>query len=128
MTLPICEFRGDPTTIRAPGSGAVREAHECYQLHHRGTEDVAYVSAAACEDCGYSNQRFDEAIEGYRQPTPAFPTVAEFADRWGICAVCEIRQANFCPRAMGSCSLTRKLEKCDFGCPKGYFPQITKAG
>lgn len=124
--LPICEFRGDPITITAPGSGAVRESHECYQMHLRGREEVAYVSAVACMDCGYSNAQFDAAIENYQQASASHPTVSEYADRWGQCGICEIREANFCRFAMGTCSLSRKLEKCDFGCPKGKFLQINR--
>ncbi len=126
MTLPLCEHRGDELTRTAPGSGAVRTVFECFQMHNRGRDDVAYVSAAQCDECGYSNERFDAAIDSYQPATPASPNTDEFADRWGQCAACQFREANFCLRAPGSCSLTQKLSKADFGCPMGKFFEITR--
>ena len=58
--LPPCEFRGDPITITAPGSGAVRETHECYQMHLRGREEVTMTSEkteAVCIGGGLHGER-----------------------------------------------------------------------
>ncbi len=123
--LPPCEHRGDLLTITAPGSGAVRTVYECDQMHVRGRDLVAQVSAVVCEECGYSNDAFDRGAH-YIQLQDNFPTTEEYAERHSACQTCPIRQANFCPRAAGSCSLTRKLEKCDFKCPMGRFGQIER--
>lgn len=123
--LPLCQFRGDALTVTAPNSGAVRTVHECFHIHIRGREDVAQVSPVACLDCGFHDDAFNRA-SGYQQPAPHFPTLVEFSERFETCKTCPIREANFCPRAMGTCSLTRKLENRDFECPMGKFGRIER--
>lgn len=126
LNLPACQHRGDLVTLTAPNSGAVRQVYECDQIHTRGRDLVAHVSAAACGDCGYSNEKFDTAIETYRQADFARPTPFEFATRWGHCGLCQHREANFCMRALGVCSLSQKLAKPDFECPVGNFCKIER--
>lgn len=126
MTLPLCEHRGDLVTLTAPNSGAVRQVYECDQIHTRGLDLVAHVSAAACGDCGYSNEKFDTAMETYRPASPDRPSASEFAARWGHCGICQHRTANFCDRSLGVCSLSQKLAKSDFECPIGNFGRIER--